>query len=199
MVGRSLPVRAARLSRARTGAANAPGLSLRIGNFALCQLAWLAAVVGAAQGHAVYGSLAIAAVLAWHLAVAPRPGREALLLAAVTVLGLAAELLQLRLGFIRYAGQAVGAVWPPPWLLLLWTLLGCMLNVSLRWLRGRPLLASVLAAIGGPAAFAGGVRLGAAQFVDGPAALASLAVVWALLMPLMLALAQRLDGVAPHA
>ena len=130
--------------------------------------------------------------------VAARPGREALLLVAVTLLGLAAETLQLRLGFIRYAGQPQDALWPPPWLLLLWPLLGCMLNVSLRWLRQRPLLASVVGAIGGPAAFASGVPVGAARFVDAPAALASLAVLWAVLMPLMLALARRLDGVAPH-
>jgi hypothetical protein len=35
----------------------------------------------------------------------------------------------------------------------------------------------------------------AARFVDEPAALACLAVTWALLMPLVLALSERLDGV----
>jgi len=175
----------------------APGLRLKLCNFACFQLAWLAAVMGAAHGHAVLGSLAVAAAVAWHLVVAQRASREAMLLIAVTLMGLAAETLQLRLGHIRYAGLPADANWPPPWLLLLWTLLGTTFNLSMRWLRGRPLLAAALAGIGGPAAFVGGARLGAAELIDAPAALATLALVWSVLLPIMLALAQRLDGFVP--
>ena len=202
MVGWPLPVRAARLARGRTRTAaqgaGAPGLSHRIGNFVLFQLAWLAAVSGAAHGHVLAGCLVVVAVLACHLALAARPAREALLLLVAGLIGWAVESLQLRLGFIRYAGLAEGALWPPPWILLLWALLASTLNLSMRWLHGRPLLAALLAAVCGPAAFAGGARLGAATFIDMPAALGCMALAWALLMPMLLALAERLDGVAPH-
>ncbi|MBS0452750.1 MAG: DUF2878 domain-containing protein [Proteobacteria bacterium] len=172
-------------------------MRLKLGHFALFQLAWLAMVMGAAHGHAYLGCLAIAPVLVLHLALARYPGREVLLLGSVTLVGLAAETLQLRLGHVRYAGVDAESAWPAPWLLLLWTLLGTTLNVSMRWLRGRPLLAACLAAIGGPAAFASGARLGPAQFVDATAALVSSSLLWSVLLPLMLALARRLDGFVP--
>jgi hypothetical protein len=77
----------------------------------------------------------------------------------------------------------------------LWGLFAIALNVTLRWLRRRYLLAAVLGAVCGPASFVAGVKLGAAQFVDRVPALAVLAVVWAVAMPLLVWLAQRFDGV----
>jgi len=77
--------------------------------------------------------------------------------------------------------------------------LAIALNVTLRWLKRRPLLAAGLGAVFGPLSFLGGVRLGAARFVDEPAALAALAAMWALLMPLVMAVSDRLDGVTEAA
>jgi hypothetical protein len=42
------------------------------------------------------------------------------------------------------------------------------------------------------------VRLGGARFVDEPAALVTLACMWAVLMPLAMWISDRFDGVAPH-
>jgi hypothetical protein len=80
----------------------------------------------------------------------------------------------------------------------MWGLLAIALNVTMRWMKKRWLLAAVLGAIAGPMSYAGGVRLGAAHFIDATAALATLAIAWALLMPLMMWLSDRFDGVATH-
>lgn len=194
MVGRALPVRTPRIALPPSHPIRVPGWPLKLANFVLSQMGWFAAVGSAARGHAWLGSLVIGVALACHFAWSSPRARELVLLAAVTLLGLLAESLQLRLGLIGYTGSAPAALWPPLWLLLLWTLFGSTLNLSLRWLRGRFVLASVLAAVCGPLAFAGGVRMGAAHYVEPRAAVAVQAVCWALLLPLMLALAQRLDG-----
>jgi hypothetical protein len=107
-----------------------------------------------------------------------------------------AESLVVALGHVAYpAGQPVAWL-APYWMVALWAELAIALNVTLRWLKRRPLMALVLGAVGGPLSFLGGVRLGGARFVDEPAALATLAAMWALLLPLAMWLSDRLDGVA---
>jgi hypothetical protein len=71
--------------------------------------------------------------------------------------------------------------------------------VTLRWLRPRLWLAVVLGAIAGPASFASGVRLGGASFIHATPALAELVIGWALLMPLLVWLSMRFDGVIVEA
>jgi len=178
---------------------SAPATALRIANFTLCQLGWFAAVLGAAKGFEVAGCAVVLAVLAWHLGTAAHPAREAALLLSVTVVGLLAEAAQAQLDAFHYVGTAVLGAPAPLWLLLLWPLLGCMLNVSLRWLHGRYLLAAVCGAFAGPLAFFGGVRLGAAQVYDASTLWPAQAIGWAALMPLFVALAGRLDGIVRRA
>ena len=166
-------------------------------NFAVFQAAWTAAVLGAAGGWPLLGVAAVAAALAWHLPRSAQPAQEARLAVAVTAVGLVFETLRLLLHDTVYpSGQPV-AVLPPYWLIALWTLMAISLNVTLRWLRGRWALAALLGAVGGPLAFLGGERLGGARFTEPAVALTSLALGWALLMPLLVALAQRFDGVCP--
>lgn len=194
MVGGPLPVRIAGVDGDAHAASLEPRWQHKLANFALFQLAWLAAVFNAAEGYAWLGSAAIGVAVIAHLVWARSARRELALLVAVTLMGLVVESLQLRMKLIAYAGGEGWAPWPPPWLLLMWTLLATTLNLSLRWLHGRWLLASIFGAVGGPASFVAGVHIGAARFVDASAAMAVQAVSWALLMPLMLAIAQRLDG-----
>jgi hypothetical protein len=68
-------------------------------------------------------------------------------------------------------------------------------HYSMRWLKRRPWTAALLGAIGGPLAFDAGRRLGVVQFH--PAlwpSVVTLAVVWAIAMPLLLRIAVRHDG-----
>lgn len=176
--------------------AAAPTLGVRIANFVLFQLAWFAIVLGTARGYALWGTLCAVAVIGWHLAISARPDRESALLACLLAIGFVFETLMVGLGHVRYPNGQPLAWLAPYWMVALWGLFAVTLNVTFRWLRGRRVLAALLGAIAGPLSFAAGVRLGAAKFVDPDIALALLALGWALLMPLLMTLAERLDGVA---
>lgn len=173
----------------------APTRGVRIANLVLFQCAWFAIVLGAARGYALWGTLCAVAVIGWHLAISARPDMEAALLACLLAIGFVFETLMVGLGLVRYSGGQPVAWLAPYWMVALWGLFAVTLNVTFRWLRGRPRLAALLGALAGPLSFASGVRLGAAAFVDAAAALALLAVAWGVLMPLLMKLAERLDGV----
>jgi hypothetical protein len=79
----------------------------------------------------------------------------------------------------------------------MWMLFATTLNLSLRWLKGRMLLAAVCGAVAGPLAYLGGEALGGVRFTDPTAGLAALAFGWSVLLPLLMTAAERLDGFAP--
>jgi hypothetical protein len=84
----------------------------------------------------------------------------------------------------------------PYWIVTMWMLFGTTINMSMRWMRGRPLLASAFGFVGGPLAYVAGHKIGGIQFVDQAPAIAMLAVGWAVIMPLLMQLGERLDGVS---
>jgi hypothetical protein len=167
-------------------------------NFLAFQVGWFACVLGAANGFAWVGALAVLAAAVLHLRRARRPGGELRLLLAAMALGLVLDSLLLATGWVAYPGSFPGGQWLPAlapyWLVAMWALFATTLNVSMGWLRGRPLLAALFGAIGGPLSYWAGARLGAMELLQPVAALAALAVVWALAMPLLLRLAERYDG-----
>ena len=77
----------------------------------------------------------------------------------------------------------------------MWMLFATTLNVSLGWLKSRRYLAMAFGFFGGPLSYYTGAKLGGVVLVDRLPALAALAIGWAVLMPLLLALADRYDGV----
>jgi hypothetical protein len=74
----------------------------------------------------------------------------------------------------------------------LWLNFAATLNQSLGWLHGRPLLAALFGAAGGPLAYYGGARLGATEALPGAGGLLLLAVGWGVMTPLLLKLAKTL-------
>jgi hypothetical protein len=165
-------------------------------NVAAFQAVWLATVGGAATGRAWLGPVATVALLVGHLASAVRPLREIAGLVAIGVVGLAWDSLLVALGLIEYRAAAVLPYGAPVWIGALWVAFGTTLNVSLRWLRPRPLLAAALGGVLGPVAYAAGAAWGALDLVDWRAALLAQALGWGLLLPLTVALAARCDGFA---
>jgi hypothetical protein len=182
------PARAARDARG-------PSRGRALANFIVFEAAWFGCILGVAHGHPAWGTAAIVAAIAWHLAISARPAAELALVGALCIIGLVAESAMVALGHVAYPGGQPVAWLAPYWLVALWGEFAIALNVTLRWLKRRPLLAAALGALFGPLSFLGGVRLGAARFIDEPAALTSLAVMWALMMPLAMAASDRLDGV----
>jgi hypothetical protein len=150
----------------------------------LWQLAWLAAVLGAANGPGWLGPLAAVPVVGGALA-AGRCGWGTLATAAV--LGAVVDSLLGHADLVRMADGAGGwAAWPPPWMTALWLMLASALGMGLAWLNPGP-LAAVLGAAAAVAAYAGGERLGALAFPSGaPPALAAVACAYAVVLPLLL-------------
>lgn len=211
MVGQPLPVReavdsaaasvtsavaAGRRSPLAMVAATRPTRALQLVNFAVFQAAWFAAVLGAAHHVPLWGTAAVAAAIAWHLYASARPTEEAKLVASMCAIGLVVETANVLMGHVAYPSGQPDPRLAPYWMVALWGLLAIALNVTMRWLKHRPLLAAVLGAVAGPASFASGVRLGGAVFIDTLPAIVTMACTWAVLMPAAMWLSNRFDGVA---
>jgi len=165
-------------------------------NFILYQVGWFACVLGAARGLPWVGVAVSAAVVAWHLARAPRARPELALVALGMLTGAIFDTLLARSGWLHFETGMVVDRTAPYWMLALWAGFATTLNVSLRWLRSSPALAVLLGALGGPAAYYAGAKLGAVEFDNLAAALVAIGVGWAIVTPLLVGAARRLDGYA---
>jgi hypothetical protein len=163
-------------------------------NFVLFQAGWFACVLGAAYGWPWIGTAAVVAIVAWHLSNAVHPAQEAKLIAMALLIGALWDSVLVMLGWIAYPAGTLVAGTAPHWILALWALFATALNVSMRWLKQRLWLAVLLGAICGPLSYWGAVRLGAVQFVDPLRIVIALAVGWGIIMPVLMGLARRYDG-----
>lgn len=176
-----------------------PGWRHQLANYLALQLAWFAAVVGAAHQLPVLGLIAPAAVLGWHLRTAPRPQEEAKLIAVALVLGTLFEILAAQFGLLSYTSGQLWVQGPAYWVIALWGVLASGVNVTMRWFKPRPLVATLMGAVGAPLTFYSGVNLGAGQFVREGPALLLVALLWAIAMPLLILVGNRFDGFTkPH-
>ena len=169
-----------------------------IANIVMFQVGWFACVLGAAKGLPWLGTGVTVAVLAWHVMRAARPAEELKLVAVVLLIGAVWDSLLVSLGWIAYPEGTLIAGAAPHWILALWVLFATTLNVSMRWLKQRPLIAFLLGAVCGPLSYWGAVRLGAVTFTQPTTAVIALAVGWALIMPALMMLSKRFDGITPQ-
>lgn len=174
----------------------APTRGVQIANFVVFQSAWFAAVLGAAHHIPLWGTTCVIAAIVWHLGISARPRQEAKLIGLACAIGIVAESLIAMQGNVTYASGQPVAWLAPYWMVALWGELAIALNVTMRWMKRRLWLAALLGAIGGPAAFSAGVQLGGAAFVDETTALVTLAGLYGVLMPLLMWLSNRFDGVS---
>jgi hypothetical protein len=115
---------------------------------------------------------------------------------ACGVIGLMFDSVLVAAGWVTYPSGLFNDLLAPYWIVTMWMLFGTTLNLSMRWLKGRPLLAALLGAIGGPASYIAGQKLGGIVFLEFVPAIVALAVGWAVFMPILMALAERFDGVS---
>jgi len=165
-------------------------------NFVAFQLGWFACVLGAAGGLPWAGPLVVLGVVGLHLLRVRRPGCELKLVLAAAALGIVVDSLLLASGWLQYPSGLWLPGLAPYWIVAMWALFATTLNLSLGWLRGRPVLAAVLGAVGGPLSYLAGEKLGGIGLIQPTFALAALAVAWAIAMPLLMRLAVRFDGVS---
>jgi hypothetical protein len=81
----------------------------------------------------------------------------------------------------------------PYWIVAMWVLFATTINVGMRWLRRSRSVAGIAGAVGGPLAFFAGNSVGAVEFLSPAIALISIGIGWAVLLPLMVQIAIRLD------
>ena len=168
-------------------------------NVTAFKLGWLSSVFGGAQQLPWLGPLVVFLAVAIHLARAQRPSSEFMLIVSCGLIGAVFDSALVAAGWVTFPSGMVSESMAPYWIVTMWMLFGTTINLSMRWMRGRPLLASAFGFVGGPLAYFGGHKIGGIQFVDQTAAIAMLAIGWAIMMPVLMQLGERLDGVSPDA
>ncbi len=159
------------------------------------QLGWFAAVLGGSNDQVMLGSGVALLVMLLHLAMSQRPFVELRLLLSVTLIGTIWDTALMLLNIIDYPhGQLIPQL-APLWIMALWGLFSTTLNVSLRFLKQRYLVAALFGVLGAPLSFLAGERLHALQFPNTTLALVVIAIGWGLIMMLLIWLSQQMDGV----
>lgn len=169
-------------------------------NYAVFQLGWFACVWGAASGRPWLGPIVVGCAVGVHLLLARRPSREAILMVVCALCGMVFDSALLWTGWVAYPNGNWIPGLAPYWIIALWVVFGSTLNLSMGWLRGRPWLALLFGAVGGPASYLAGQGLGAMSLIQPVPALIALGVGWGLALPTLCRLAVRFDGITlpPH-
>lgn len=168
-------------------------------NFVLFQIGWFACVIAASKQIPWLGVIVVTTIVAWHLSQSKQVKPELILLALALLIGGIYDQFMLSSGLISYQAHGWSISLVPAWILALWAAFVTALNVSLRWLKeiksqGKWLVAILFGAIGGPLAYMGAEKLGAVSLNHLPASYIALAIGWAILTPLLLALSEKFDG-----
>ncbi len=170
-------------------------MSLMLQNFILFQLGWFACVLGGASLEYVWaGPIVVAVIVAVHLARANNLRSEAFLVLLTAALGTTWDSGLMIAGLFNFQNGVVVSGLVPVWIIAMWVLFATTLNVSMTWMKGRYLLASIFGAIGGPAAYYAGHRLGAVDFDNTSMTMIAVAFGWAVIMPTLMLLTTRFNG-----
>ena len=159
-------------------------------NFIGFQIGWFACVIGAAKGQPLLAVICAFLIVAIHL-YRNRSYAELLIIVVAMLIGFVWESLLVASGWLSYSNTADSEMFAPVWLVAMWAVFATTINLSMAWLKGRRFLAAIMGAVFGPLAIVAGEKLGAVEFVSQPIALIALSLGWALLMPLLLRLADQ--------
>ncbi len=164
-------------------------------NLAAFQIGWFSSVIGGAQQMPWLGPVIVFAAIGIHFYFASQWLREAMLILSCALIGAVFDSVLVASNWVEYPSGLISASLAPYWIVTMWMLFGTTLNVSMRWLRGRELVAAAFGLLGGPLSYLAGQKLGGISLVDELAALTALGLGWAVIMPLLLRLAAVFDGI----
>lgn len=140
------------------------------------QAVWFLAILWGNTGAAIGSVLIII-----HIVRSERKSADLKMMGFLFFLGLLVDGTLLQMGFFSFKNTGFPI---PIWLMVIWIALAITPHHSLSWLKNRLLLASLLGALAGPAAYWAGTRMGAATFnLSLLSSLLILAVLWSLLFP----------------
>ena len=162
-------------------------------NIICYQAVWLVAIIGAADGMAWAGPVAVTAFAALQINRSTDRAADAYLIVVAAVVGFVVDSAFARSDALTYAAPLPSTEFAPVWIVALWINFSLTLNHSLAYLKSNLIVASLLGAIGGPLAYsAAATGWHAITFPSQRGAtLIALAVVWAVVTPLLCVCAKR--------
>jgi len=160
-------------------------------NLLAMQISWFACVLGAAHQLPWLGVFVALAVVALHLLRSAQRRVELQLIISALLMGLVIDSALAGGGWIGFTSGTLMAGVTTPWMLGLWIAFATTLTSSLNWLMLRPPLAVLFGAIGGPAAYWSGAKLGALTLTQAAPALAAIGACWAVAMAIFVVLVRR--------
>ncbi|MDT8319951.1 MAG: DUF2878 domain-containing protein [Xanthomonadales bacterium] len=161
-------------------------------NLLLFKAGWVACVVLAARDQPQLAALAVAAVVLIHLDSVAVPVKEALLLVAAAVVGLVWESFMVWTGLLMYSQSNPSGFFAPYWIVAMWVLFATTINHGLAWVKRNWMMSAGAGLLGGPLAFYAGAGMGAVSFSNIAAALVVIGLGWAVLLPMLVLLADTL-------
>jgi len=173
--------------------------ALLICNVVGFQAVWMASIAGAGQGFAWTGPLAAVLFVAAMLAFGGKARQDLRMLAIALPIGFLLDTAFAASGWLRYAEPQPWVFAAPVWIWSLWAGFALTLNHSMDFLRERPWASAVFGLLGGPLAYwtAAGAFDAVSFGVPVSWAMAALAIGWAVVLPLLFALDQRLASPRP--
>ena len=154
------------------------------------QLAWWAGAALARAHRAAEATALMLAFAALALATSPRRAATARLMAASVAVGVLLDGGMRAAGLLAFS-SSIDAAPAPPFMMSIWAAFACVLPIP--WVSARPLAGAVAGALGGVLAYRAGAALELLRFTDDVRSTLALALAWAIALPLLGALALRLD------
>jgi hypothetical protein len=161
-------------------------------NFFAFQIGWFSAVLGAGHGMLWVGLAVISGVLLFNLIIAADWKHELALATGAACTGFAVDTALTAADVFTPVPFLMPPPFSPLWMVALWVNQATTLNSCLVWLRGRYFAGALFGAIGGPLAYLGGAKLGAAS-IPSNHGLLILGIVWAGALPGLFALNEWLS------
>ncbi len=172
-------------------ASAAPSRLALIRNVLGFQLCWWGCVLGGARGWPWLGPICVALWLVFELAGSEARLRRLAFCLGVGLLGSLLDGLLVQADLLRFEGSTLPWTAAPIWIAALWVGFANTLGRSMSFLRQRPLVGFVLGALAGPLAYYGGQGLGAVAVPRPLAGFLTIALAWAIALPVLVAVEQK--------
>ena len=164
-------------------------------NVVFFQVLWLASVGGAGRGYWWLGLPVLAVFLVYHFSVSTCRRADAQLLIVSVVLGFIADSVLLQFGLLRFEQPVPWLSFAPVWIVTLWAGFALTLNHSMSFFQTRPVWAVLFGFFGGPLAYYFAANVWKAAVLTAPSlhVYGALALVWAIMTPLLLKIGLNLQ------
>ena len=164
----------------------------KIINFVLFQAAWFICVLGASYNQTYLALTLSIIILLIHFSLIKKRMLDVKLIIIAGLIGLLFDGALLNFDLIIYNDPGLPYPFTPIWIVMLWMIFAMTLNHSLAWLSQKYYLSILFGAIGGPLAYIAGEKLGAITLLS-TNSIITLSVGWALITPILLIIANKLN------